>query len=388
MMADGAAKHTGTASANLVPAGFAQRLLAWHERHGRHDLPWQRSPTPYRVWVSEIMLQQTQVQTVIGYFERFMRAFADVDALAQAPLDEVLHLWSGLGYYARARNLHRAAGVLVAQHGGRFPDTLEAMTALPGVGRSTAAAILALSMNRHHAILDGNVRRVLCRHRGVEGWPGQSAVERRLWQLAEALTPAAEVAHYTQAIMDLGATLCTRTRPACAMCPLREDCVAHRTNRVAQLPAPRPRRARPVRQTCMLLITAPDAGVLLRRRPPMGIWGGLWAPPELNGADCADALIRGIDRIGGADAACTTNGIDTLLHGLGLVRISAPQPLAMLRHAFTHFELEILPVRVRIKARGVMDEGGYLWYNPQDPQRLGLAAPVATLLHSLQGEWQ
>ncbi|MCC5869340.1 MAG: A/G-specific adenine glycosylase [Gammaproteobacteria bacterium] len=369
-MADGAGPP-----AAAPPADFARRLLAWHERHGRHDLPWQRSPTPYRVWVSEIMLQQTQVQTVIGYFERFMHAFPDVAALAKAPLDEVLHLWSGLGYYARARNLHRAAGVLVEQYAGRFPETLEAMMALPGIGRSTAGAILALSMNRHHAILDGNVRRVLCRHRGVEGWPGAPAVERELWQLAEALTPESDVARYTQAIMDLGATLCTRTRPACALCPLVDDCVAHNTHRVAQLPAPRPRRARPIRSTCMLLITSPESRVLLRRRPPQGIWGGLWAPLE-------------VDLAGSAGSTARVDIIDASLQALGLARIAPLHTLATLRHAFTHFELEIEPVHVRVEARGVMDDGEYLWYNPQDPQRLGLAAPVATLLHSLQGERQ
>lgn len=396
MTADGADVNADTAPAAGETTDFAHRLLAWHARYGRHDLPWQRSPTPYRVWISEIMLQQTQVQTVIGYFERFMQVFPDVETLAQAPLDDVLHLWSGLGYYARARNLHRAAGVLVAQHGGRFPETLEAMMALPGIGRSTAAAILALSMNRHHAILDGNVRRVLCRHGGVEGWPGQPAIERRLWQRAEALTPADEVARYTQAIMDLGATLCKRSRPICGMCPLRDDCVAHRTNRVAQLPAPRPRRARPVRQTCMLLITAPDARVLLRRRPPSGIWGGLWAPPELAASDSADAGIKGapgpdaggIAALGMLNWQDSLSSIDDLLRGLSLVRAAAPQPLATLRHAFTHFELEILPLHVRIETRGVMDEAEYLWYNPHNPQRLGLAAPVATLLRSLQGEWQ
>ena len=203
---------------------FSQRLLKWYDRHGRHDLPWQTRPTPYRVWVSEIMLQQTQVATVIPYYQRFVKRFPDIQSLTAAEMDEVLHHWSGLGYYARGRNLHKAAGIIMRENGGLFPQTLDEVMALPGIGRSTAAAILALSGNQRHAILDGNVKRSLCRFHGIEGYPGARAVEKRLWELAEAHTPDRRIADYTQAIMDLGATLCTRGKPACGDCPMRSDC--------------------------------------------------------------------------------------------------------------------------------------------------------------------
>ncbi|TVQ49764.1 MAG: A/G-specific adenine glycosylase [Gammaproteobacteria bacterium] len=361
-----------------MPAGFPERLLAWHARHGRHDLPWQQQPTPYRVWVSEIMLQQTQVQTVIGYYQRFMGAFPDVHALAAAPLDEVLHLWSGLGYYARARNLHRAAGLLVSEHGGAFPRELAAVMALPGIGRSTAGAILALACGQRQPILDGNVRRVLCRHRGIDGWPGAPAVERELWALADVLTPVRDTATYTQAIMDLGATVCTRRRPACTLCPLVDDCVARREGRVEALPAPRPRRERPRRRTHMLLAMDGTARVLLRRRPPRGLWGGLWAPPEF--ADPGE--------------------LAAVLGGCGLVATGPVRTLPVLPHAFTHFDLDIHPLAVPVMAHdtgavtpdepgvadGGMEDAPLLWYNPQQPPRLGLAAPVAQLLAALQGE--
>ncbi len=351
--------------AAAVPAGFAERLLTWHARHGRHDLPWQQHPTPYRVWVSEIMLQQTQVQTVLGYYPPFMAAFPDVHALAEAPLDEVLHLWSGLGYYARARNLHRAAGLLVREHAGEFPAELAAVMALPGIGRSTAGAILALASGQRQPILDGNVRRVLCRHRGIDGWPGRPAVERELWTLAEALTPSRDVAVYTQAIMDLGATVCTRRRPACTLCPLVEDCIARQQGRVAALPAPRPRRERPRRETRMLLALDGGGRVLLHRRPPRGLWGGLWAPPEF------------------ADAGA----LDDVLAGCGLAASGPVRTLPVLAHAFTHFDLDIHPLAVPVVVNGDGMEGAtLLWYNPRQPPRLGLAAPVAQLLAALQGE--
>ncbi len=369
------------------PPGFAARLLDWHARHGRHDLPWQQDPTPYRVWVSEVMLQQTQVQTVIGYYQRFMAAFPDVQTLARAPLDEVLHLWSGLGYYARARNLHRAAGRLVDEHDGEFPRELEAVMALPGIGRSTAGAILALACGQRHPILDGNVRRVLCRHRGIEGWPGLPAVERRLWALADELTPSRQIATYTQAIMDLGATVCTRRRPACTVCPLVEDCTARREGRAEALPAPRPRRERPRRQTRMLLATDDTGRVLLRQRPPRGLWGGLWAPPEFGEGG-------GAEEVAGMLAGA--------LAGLGLAARGPARSLPVLAHAFTHFDLDIHPVAVPVRCddaaaasahvRAVAEPGpgmegaALVWYNPRQPLRLGLAAPVAQLLAALQGE--
>src|SRR5262245_24319196 len=250
---------------------FARQLLAWFDRAGRKSLPWQQQPTPYRVWVSEIMLQQTQVATVIGYYERFLARFPDVRSLADASVDEVLHLWTGLGYYARGRNLHRAARQLVASHGGEFPESLEEMQALPGIGRSTAGAILALSRGRRHAILDGNVKRVLSRFFGVEGHSGVLAVERELWALAEQCTPAERVGAYTQAIMDLGATVCVRSRPLCNACPSSEDCYARRHGLQSSLPTPRPKKARPHKTAHAIIALRDDGAILLERRPPVGL---------------------------------------------------------------------------------------------------------------------
>ena len=342
---------------------FAAAVLAWFDGHGRHNLPWQRPATPYRVWVSEVMLQQTQVTTVIPYFERFMARFPDVHALAVAPVDEVLHLWSGLGYYARARNLHRAAAQLVERHGGQFPGTIEAVEALPGIGRSTAGAILSLSRGQRHAILDGNVKRVLARFDGVEGWPGQTGVTRRLWELAENYTPHERVDAYNQAMMDLGATVCARSSPRCDACPLAVDCGARATGRQSEFPGRRPRKEKPVRRTRMLLL---DRGgeVLLQRRPPTGIWGGLWSPPECDPeANVTDWCARELN-----------------------VGVESVQPWSVLRHTFTHFHLDIHPVHVRVHGHigGVMDDGDRVWYNVASPDRKGLAAPVSRLLRGLE----
>ncbi|MCG5512198.1 A/G-specific adenine glycosylase [Ectothiorhodospira shaposhnikovii] len=344
---------------------FGARLLDWFDRHGRHDLPWQQEISVYRVWVSEIMLQQTQVVTVIPYYQRFMARFPDVTSLARAPIDEVLHHWSGLGYYARARHLHRAARQVVEQHQGRFPETLEDLEALPGIGRSTAAAILSIACGQRHAILDGNVKRVLARHRGVEGWPGTTAVSRRLWALAEAMTPTARVADYTQAIMDLGATVCTRGRPTCGVCPVASDCVAHATDRQSLLPTPRPRREQPLRSTVMLIIRGPD-GVLLERRPPTGLWGGLWGFPE-------------VPSTGEAEPWCRRH-LGTEAHEV--------HALAPFVHVFTHFRLHITPVRLWVKdpAASVMEAPGRVWYKPEARSELGLAAPVARLLDHIVHE--
>ncbi len=346
-------------------AAVAPRLLRWFTRHGRHDLPWQKNPTPYRVWLSEIMLQQTQVGTVLPYFERFTKRFPSLRALAAAPLDEVLHLWSGLGYYARARNLHRTAQAIVVQHRGRLPRTLADLQALPGIGRSTAGAILALSCRQRHAILDGNVKRVLARVFAIEGWPGEREVERRLWDLADACTPTRDVHRYTQAVMDLGATVCTRTKPACGRCPLESLCVAPARGIEDSLPGPRPRRgARRVERTHMLLAVRDDASVLLERRPAAGLWGGLWGLPQF--ADTAGAA-----------------GWSRKHLRLRSARFRAGETV---RHSFTHFDLDIVPLELRVPGPGVvMDGEGYVWYNSRAPAKLGLAAPVAALIRARAG---
>jgi A/G-specific adenine glycosylase len=343
----------------VTPREFGAALLDWYDREGRSDLPWQRDPTPYRVWVSEIMLQQTQVATVIPYYDRFMQRFPDVAALAAAAPDQVLHHWSGLGYYARARHLHAAARQIVRDAHGRFPETLEAVMALPGVGRSTAGAILALSRGQRHPILDGNVKRVLARFNAVAGWPGQAAVQQRLWELAERYTPQSRVAHYTQAIMDLGATLCTRGRPDCARCPLQHGCAAYREERQADYPGPRPARALPVRAAAMLLLGDADGALLLERRPPAGIWGGLWGFPELPAqADPCDWCAR---RLG--------------------LRVEPEGCWPVLRHTFSHFHLDITPVLARLGAPGgSMDGDRQVWYKPGQSDERGLAAPVAKLV--------
>jgi len=341
----------------------APPLLAWFDRAGRKHLPWQRNPTPYRVWVSEIMLQQTQVATVIGYYERFMQRFPDVSALAAAPVDEVLHLWTGLGYYARARNLHRAAQLIVAEHGGEFPQTIAAAQALAGIGRSTAGAILALSRSQRHPILDGNVKRVLARYFGIEGFPGERAVEKTLWSLADACTPADRVASYTQAIMDLGATLCVRSRPLCAACPLTEHCVARIEGRQSALPTARPKKIRPQKSAYVVMMVRDDGAVLLERRPPVGIWGGLWTLPQFDERAAAQAWI-----VGRSGAECA----------------SAMPPYA---HSFTHFDLTLHPLVVSsVPITAVHDGERYCWYEPRRPARIGLAKPAVELIRALHAQ--
>jgi A/G-specific adenine glycosylase len=339
---------------------LAPALLDWHARAGRHDLPWQHERTPYRVWVSEIMLQQTQVATVIPYYQRFMAQFPDVGTLAAAPLDEVLHLWAGLGYYARARNLHRAARRIRDLHGGAFPEDFASVAALPGIGRSTAGAILALSRDARFPILDGNVRRVLARRFGVTTAPGRTQ-QQRLWELAERCTPPERVAHYTQAIMDLGATVCLRRRPLCVRCPLAGGCFACRTGRQHELPSARRAPTRARRRVFMVIALTASGSVWLERRPESGVWGGLWCLPEFSSASAAATFAR-----------------DTL--GAAL----EPRPLAPLEHAFTHFDLTITPLLARAAgAAAVMEHGGGLWYNLREPARIGLPVPVTTLLSRL-----
>jgi len=343
---------------------FAARIVAWFERHGRHDLPWQRERSPYAVWVSEIMLQQTQVATVIPYYERFMQRFPDVRALAGAPQDEVLHHWSGLGYYARARNLQRAAQQVVDEHNGLFPQEIAAVEALPGIGRSTAGAILSLALGQRHPILDGNVKRVLARHAAVPGWPGETAVLRRLWELAEAHTPQQRVGDYNQAMMDLGSGVCTRSAPRCDACPVATDCAASRQGTQADFPGRRPKKALPVREVRMLLLRDPHGRVLLEQRPPQGIWGGLWGLPELDPEQDPGLW-------------CAQNG---------LVIAGPARELPPRRHSFTHFHLHILAQEIPLAEPGcrVMDGEQRVWYNLRHPDARGLAAPIARLLREVE----
>ncbi|MDQ2641659.1 MAG: A/G-specific adenine glycosylase [Pseudomonadota bacterium] len=333
------------------PAPVAPALLDWHDHHGRHDLPWQSDRSPYRVWVSEVMLQQTQVAAVIPYFQRFIARFPDAGTLADAPQDEVLHHWSGLGYYARARNLQRAAMQIRDIHGGNFPADFASIAALPGVGRSTAGAILALSLDQPHPIMDGNVRRVLSRVFAVPGRTGERAFEEELWRLATLLTPHARVAQYTQAIMDLGATVCTRRNPRCGVCPLATRCAAHLAGREHDFPGPRKPLRRRRREAWMLFAQDAEGGVRLVRRAATGVWGGLWSPPEFS-------------------------SLEEALSAAG----SPPRHGEPLLHVFTHFDLLIHPLWVRADGQGVAEAAGSLWYNAARPAAIGLPAPVAQLL--------
>jgi len=343
---------------------FASALLAWFDLHGRKDLPWQRERTPYRVWLSEVMLQQTQVRTVIPYFERFVDALPTLAALASAPQDRVLALWSGLGYYSRARNLQRTAQICIGEHAGDLPRDIEALSALPGIGRSTAAAILAQAFGERHAILDGNVRRVLARWHGVHGWPGGTATQRLLWQYADTHTPGRRVADYTQAIMDLGATLCTRSRPHCTRCPVADGCVALREGLTAALPEAKPRRASPERATTMLIVRDGSGRILLERRPPTGVWARLWSLPEVDDTTTAAARLR--DRYA---ASC-----------------GAPVELGRFVHTFSHYRLNVMPLLFDGAVRGsrIADDPDHGWYLRAQWSALGLPAPVRKLLETLE----
>ncbi len=367
---------------------FSSRLIAWQRRHGRHDLPWQGADA-YRVWLSEIMLQQTQVTTVIPYYQRFTAAFPTLEALAAATEEQVLAHWSGLGYYARGRNLHRAAQFIVEKHQGEFPRDFEQIIELPGIGRSTAAAICALAWHEHRAILDGNVKRVLARYCGIAGWTGDKKVETQLWQHAEALLPDETTCHstkpasgqvagylpagegwgggkclgksaiatYTQALMDLGATLCTRSRPKCGACPVNDDCVALQSGRIAELPTPRPRKAMPERHaTFLLLLHGND--VLLEKRAGSGIWGGLWCPPQFDD----EAAARGWFVRSGMDAG----------HG---------ERLATFTHTFTHFKLHITPLKIRLADKALRAaERGSVWLDVEEALRAAIPTPVKKIL--------
>ena len=336
---------------------FQQHILAWFDQQGRKDLPWQQDITPYRVWLSETMLQQTQVATVIPYFNAFVEKFPTMECLAQAPIDEVLHRWSGLGYYARARNLHKTARLIVEQ--GRFPDTLNELLALPGIGLSTAGAILSIAFKKSHPILDGNVKRVLTRFKAIHGWPGNSQVNKELWAISAHLTPADHVAEYTQAIMDLGATICTRSKPACEDCPLKGHCLARMTQTVSVLPTPKPAKTLPIKQLVFLLLSNNLHRILLEKRPPSGIWGGLWSLPEF-------------DSIESAHNWCLIKNMS----------IGDSQTLATQRHTFSHYHLDYTPVLIQTDnpINFVMEANQTVWYNAEQINTLGLPAPIKLLL--------
>jgi A/G-specific adenine glycosylase len=343
---------------------FSQPILTWFAAHGRKDLPWQLNKTPYSVWISEIMLQQTQVKTVIPYYQKFMSRFPDILSLANAEQDEVLHHWTGLGYYARARNLQKAAQRIRDEFDGQFPQTLEDVMSLPGIGRSTAGAVLSLACDQHHSILDGNVKRVLARYFAIEGWPGNKRVEQQLWHYAEQLTPGKQTADYTQAMMDLGATLCSRSKPKCDSCPLQKNCLAFAQGRQSELPGKKPKTAIPVKNTVMI-IPMWQGQILIYQRPPSGLWGGLWGFYE---ASDMDDVTRQKSALG--ITACQSTSLPAF------------------RHTFSHFHLDIQPLILQltdIPSAGVQDSK-QLWYDLHAPQNIGLAAPTKKLLAICKGE--
>ena len=350
--------------AEITPT-FSERILNWYHQHGRKDLPWQKDISPYRVWVSEIMLQQTQVKTVIPYFERFMHRFPDVISLADAPQDEVLHYWTGLGYYARARNLHKASQVIRDQYQGVFPQNLQQVVELPGIGRSTAGAVLSIACGQSHSILDGNVKRVLARYFAVDGWPGNKQVENKLWEYADQLTPATDTHHYTQAMMDMGATVCTRSKPACDACPLQTGCLAYAQGRQAELPGKKPKKQLPEKSTVMLLPKLHDQ-ILIYKRPTSGLWGGLWGFYE---AQSIQDVARAAGSLGMENYHCET--------------------LDVFRHTFSHFHLDIQPLILHLQnlPQDRVREEQQLWYDLKQPANVGLAAPTKKLFAKITANY-
>jgi A/G-specific adenine glycosylase len=344
---------------------LSQKILKWFDKHGRHDLPWQQNPTPYRVWISEIMLQQTQVTTVIDYFERFMKHFPTLSKLAKAPLDDVFQLWSGLGYYARAKNLHKTAQIIHTQYKGNFPTDYDAVLELPGIGRSTAGAILSISTQQRYPILDGNVKRVLARHFAVDGWTGTPKTVEKLWQYSEKITPKKRVEDYTQAIMDLGATICTRSQPKCTACPIASSCAAKKLDRVKLYPMPKPKAKIPTKATnVLMLISLKHQSLLLEKRPMKGIWGGLWSLPE-------------------CPLQTHVNDWCTKTFKLSLQKTNTWEPF---RHTFTHFHLNIHPVLCEVHEPQKLQSIGlnYQWHSFEKADTLGLPAPIRRLIEKLR----
>lgn len=343
----------------IDPQIFQQSVLTWFDQHGRKELPWQLNATPYHIWVSEIMLQQTRVETVIPYYLKFIRHFPDVHQLARSSLDSVLHQWSGLGYYARARNMYKAAQLISEQ--GRFPDTFELLMQLPGIGQSTAGAILSLAFNQRYPILDGNVKRVLSRFRGIAGWSGYGEVNKTLWRASEVLTPVERVADYTQGMMDLGSIICTRSNPACQQCPLGNDCQAKKENRISELPTPKPRKKLAVKQCVFLMIFSEDQQVMLEQRPETGIWGGLWSLPEFEDINAALRWCVGRN-----------------------IKVNYQEALTIQRHTFSHYHLDYTTVIVQTDypVNNVMEANRSVWYKAKKIKTLGLPAPVKRLLEN------
>lgn len=333
---------------------FSGRLLKWWDNHGRKDLPWQQPRSAYRVWLSEIMLQQTQVATVIPYFTRFVDSFPDISTLAEASQDQVLAHWSGLGYYARARNLHATAKICVNDYQADLPNDAENLKALPGIGPSTANAIISQAWDQPAAIVDGNVKRVLCRHDAIEGWPGKTAVQKQVWAAAEQRLPNKRGADYTQAIMDLGATLCTRNKPLCEQCPVQVDCTAYQQDTVQQFPTPKPKRKNPVRNLYMLILVNANHRILLEKRPPTGIWGGLWSLPE---AETIESFSTGL-------------------------AFSSPKEMQVYIHRFTHYTLEITPVVAQYSGSGrqIASSGEQRWCDYREFADMGLPTPIKRIL--------
>lgn len=347
---------------------FSSKLVRWYHKHGRHDLPWQKNPTPYRIWISEIMLQQTQVTTVIPYYQCFMKSFPSLKSLAQADIDRVLSHWSGLGYYARARNIHKTAQIIFEKYCSRFPKSVDTLVELPGIGRSTAGAIASFSMQIPATILDGNVARVLTRIYAIEGWRGNAAVNQQLWEIAENNTPKENTHFYNQAIMDLGATLCTRTKPKCDLCPFTKDCKAHHQQRETEFPTRKPKKVKPTKHVYALLLRRDDGSLLLERRPPSGIWGGLWSFPE-----------------------CTLDeDIDAYCEKYFDANILKQQNWEIISHQFSHFSLEISPLLINVSTSNysVIDSNNLIWYKLANSLPGGIATPVKKLLKKLEEAYE
>ncbi len=345
---------------SMEPQDFQQAILRWFKKQGRTDLPWQNPITPYRVWVLEIMLQQTQVATVIPYFERFMASFPSVEILAEASIDDVLHHWTGLGYYARARNLHKTAQQVAFNLNGIFPDNIEQLIELPGIGRSTAGAIRSIAFKKPAAILDGNVKRVLARYAAIEGWPGQTKVHKELWDLAEQLSPNQRTAEYAQAMMDLGALLCKKTSPNCTQCPIGKDCKAHKQGNQSNYPGKKPKKTLQVKTCLFVLLRNQNGEILLQQNPPTGLWGGLWVLPQVEKQEDLHSL-------------CTQMGLN----------LGEWQLLDWQRHTFSHFHLDYQTVVADIEeiAKAVNEMQKQVWYNPKNPLSLGMPAPIKALIN-------